>query len=399
MLGQIPNSNAQHISEALAAAGIEVYRHEVVGDNLSRIVDTLSGATARADVIITTGGLGPTSDDITRAAVAEAFGRALKRDERLVAMIEGVFRKMGRDMPASNLRQADLPDGAVAIDAEGTAPGFHIEHEGTVLFALPGVPWEMKAMLAKSVLPELRRRAGEGVILSREILVMGLGESATQEKVGDIVERSTNPTIGYLAGHGQVRLRLTAKADSENAALGLIRPLESELRDRLGDDAVEGHASSMPEAFGEFLRARGLTVAVAESLTGGAMAAELSLRGGSSDFFLGGLVVYATESKRDVAEIDDAILQGPGAVSEEAATALAESAAKHFGADLGLSATGVAGPAEQEGKPVGTVYVGATFDGGTEVRRVRGYGDRANIRGIAISAALDLGRRVVLARG
>jgi len=399
LLGQIANTNAQHISQALASIGIDVHRHVAVGDNHERMCAAFEDAIARSDAVIVTGGLGPTPDDITREAVAAVAGVSLERDEGLVQKVRAVFERLGREMPEENLKQADLPQGATAIDPEGTAPGFFLEHRDTVLFALPGVPWEMEAMLGKVVLPELRKRAGEATIVSREVLVMGLGESATHQKIADIVEAQTNPTIAFLAGKGQVRVRITAKAASESEALGSIRPVEDALRERLGDAAVEGNESTIAAALGEIMRARGITVAVAESLTGGLMGAELSGCGGSSDFFLGGLITYATGSKRDVAGVDEAILRGPGAVSEEAAAALAEGAAKTFGADLGLSATGVAGPSEQEGKPVGTVFVGATFGGRTEVRQIRGYGDRANIRGMSASAAFDLGRRLIIAEG
>jgi nicotinamide-nucleotide amidase len=395
LLGQIADTNAQHVSQMLASIGVDVHLHTAVGDNLARMTTVLKDAMGRSDVVIVTGGLGPTPDDITREGVAAACGVELVRDERLAAVVTGIFERLGRRMPEDNLRQADLPQGAVAIEPEGTAPGLHIEHHGTLLFALPGVPWEMKAMLAKTVLPKLRERAGDAVILSRQVLVIGLGESHTHDKISDLVDAQTNPTIAYLAGSGQVRVRITAKAASENEALGLIRPIEDQVRARLGDAAVPGNKDGIAAALGAMLRERGLTVAIAESLTGGLMGAELSQAGGSSDYFLGGLITYVTGAKSRVADIDEAILGGPGAVSEEAAAALAEGAAQRFGANLGLSATGVAGPTEQEGKPVGTVYVGAWFEGCTEVRRIQGYGDRANIRATSVSAALDLGRRVI----
>jgi nicotinamide-nucleotide amidase len=378
---------------------VDVYFHVAVGDNLERAAETLSQALERSDAVIVTGGLGPTPDDLTREAAARATGRTLVRDARLEDVIHGIFASLNREMPEDNLRQADLPSGAVPIPPEGTAPGFYLEHDGHILFALPGVPWEMEAMLGKTVLPMLRARSGDAVILSREILVVGLGESHTHQKIKDIVDAQTNPTIAYLAGSGRVRVRVTAKAPSEAAALGLIAPVEEAIRARLGDAALPGNESSVAAALGELLRARGAKVAAAESLTGGLIGVELTAAGGSSDFFAGAIVSYTTESKRDVVGVDEAILLGPGAVSEEAARALAESVARKFGAELGISATGVAGPAEQEGKPVGTVWVGATFGGRTEARHVRAYGDRDNIRAIAATAAMDLGRRMVTSAG
>lgn len=395
LLGQIANTNAQHISDSLAGIGVDVYFHVVVGDNPARIEDVLRTALGRSDVIVITGGLGPTPDDITREAVASVTGRELRREPELATKIEGIFRKLGRDMPADNLRQADLPDGAQSIDPEGTAPGFWLEHEGALLFAVPGVPWEMKAMLTKTILPLLRERHGSAVTLSKEVLIAGLGESRTHELISDLVERQTNPTIAYRAGAGLVRVRITAKAPDEKAALALIRPIEEKVRERVGRHAMPPDAVSPGEAIGHLLRDLGATVGVAESLTGGQIGSELTVTSGSGDYFLGSIVCYSNEAKRDLVGVDEAILMGPGAVSEEAAVALARGAAHRFGADLGLAATGVAGPSEQEGKPVGTIFVGATFGGRTEVRHVQGYGDRDHIRALAVNSVLDLGRRLL----
>lgn len=395
MLGQIANTNAQRISTALATVGVDVHFHSVVGDNLERAAATIAQALGRSDAVVVTGGLGPTPDDLTREAVAAALGRPLMRSPALVQEIEAIFSRLGRVMPEENLKQADLPEGATAIDPEGTAPGFYIEHDSSVLFALPGVPWEMEAMLAKTVLPRLRERGGDAAIVSREILVLGLGESATHQKIADLVEAQTNPTIAYLAGGGQVRVRVTAKAADDAHALAMINPVAAEIRARLGDAAVEGFHTSLGAALGDMLRARQATVAAAESLTGGLIGAELSSSAGASDFFVGSLVCYATEGKRDIAGVDEALLLGPGPVSEEVAAALARAAAGKFKASLGLSATGVAGPAEHGGVPVGTIFVGAAFGGRTEVRKVMGYGNRDNIRAIAVTAALDLGRRLM----
>lgn len=406
LLGQIANTNAQHISDELAAAGVNVFFHTTVGDNLQRMTDVIETALGRSDVVVVTGGLGPTPDDITREGVAAATGRALVRHEGLVETIRGIFERLGarhggpvRAMPESNLRQADLPEGATAIDPVGTAPGFVLEHEGTLLFALPGVPWEMKAMLGGAVLPRLRSASGDGAIVSAEILVIGLGESHVDERISDLVGAQSNPTIAYLAGGGRVKVRLTAKAAAESDARSLIAPVEEEVRARLGDHAVGAGATSVADALGALLRGRGATVAVAESLTGGLIAAELTNAEGATDFFKGGLVVYTYDAKERVAGIDPRTIERAGAVSEETAAGLARAAAAKFGADLGLSATGVAGPGEQEGKPPGTVFVGAAFQGRTEVRRPRAYGDRSNVRAVTVTWALDLGRRLLLADG
>ena len=398
LLGQIANTNAQHISQALSTIGVDVYFHAAVGDNLERVSGTVRRALDRSDVVIITGGLGPTPDDLTSDAVAHALGVPLERDEEMARTIRSIFERMGRDMPESNLKQADLPAGAVAIPPEGTAPGYHVEERGKLVIALPGVPWEMKEMLAKTVIPLLKERAGEQATISRQVLVIGLGESATHQRIADIVDRQTNPTIAYLAGGGQVRVRLTAKASSESEAVALIGPVEDEIRSRLGDDAVAGHPATLGEALGELLLKKDCSVAAAESLTGGLIGSQLTHGPGSSGYFMGSLVTYSTEAKRLVAGLDEAIIDGPGVVSEEAAVALARAASERFGAELGISATGVAGPTEQEGKPVGTIYVAAVLQGRDEVRHVRGYGDRDNVRSIAATAALDLARRMLLHR-
>lgn len=395
LLGQIANTNAQKISSALASIGVDVMWHTAVGDNLDRIEAVLRTSLARADAVIVTGGLGPTPDDITSEAVARALDRPLCRDERLGHKIRSIFRELGRPMPEANLKQADLPMGVYPIEPEGTAPGFYVEEGSSVLFALPGVPWEMEAMLAKTVMPVLRERAGDGVTRSRQILVVGLGESHTHEKIKDLVAAQTNPTIAFLASGGQVRVRVTAKAASDREASALIEPVERAVRERLGESAVEGEGEPLAEILGAMLRERGRTVAAAESLTGGLLGAELSRAPRAGDYFLGSLVCYSGHAKRDVAGVDESILRGPGPVSGEAARALAEAAARTFGADLGLSATGVAGPSNHDGKPVGTIFVAACLGGRSEVRRVRGYGDRGNVRAIAVTAALDLGRRLL----
>ena len=395
LLGQIANTNAQHISRALAAVGINVYFHTVVGDNLDRITETIERALTRADCVIVTGGLGPTPDDITREGVAAATGLELRRDEALAELVRGIFQRLGRPMPQENLRQADLPDGATPIPPEGTAPGFFVEHSGALLFALPGVPWEMRAMLDKVVVPLLEERTGGGVIVSRQILVIGLGESHTHALIKDLVEQQTNPTIAFLAGGGQVRVRITARAQTEDDAQTLIDPVESAVREKLGEAAVPGGHGSIVQALTHILRARKLKLGAAESLTGGLVGVEMTKAAGASEVFLGSLVCYDSDIKNRVANVDQTILDGPGPVSEEAAGALARGARDVLGADVGISTTGVAGPEPHDGQPVGTVFVGAVWGELSEVRKIRAYGDRDNIRAMAVIAAVDLARRLL----
>ena len=395
LLGQIANTNAQKISSELAAIGVDVLWHSVVGDNLERIVSVLRQARGRADAIVVTGGLGPTPDDITSEAVSRLLDRRLRRDERLAQVIRQKFAKMKRAMPEANLKQADLPDGAVPIESEGTAPGYYIDAGNTVIFVLPGVPWEMEAMLEKTVVPVLAARSGAATTRSREVVVIGLGESSTHEAIKDLVEAQTNPTIAYRAGAGRVRVRVTAKAEDRAAAEVLIAPVEAEIRSRLGDHALSPEATSLLEAVSITLRRRGETVAVAESLTGGRIAAELSEQAGSSDFFSGSLVCYTTASKAAVALVPEELLERFGPVSEEVAGALAAGAAARFDAALGIGATGVAGPGPHDGLPAGTICVGATYRSAVITRRLSGYGRRDNVMAMAVTAALDLGRRAL----
>ena len=396
LLGQIANTNAQHISTELATIGVDVLWHTAVGDNLGRIADAITTASNRSDAVIVTGGLGPTSDDITAEGIAAATGRSLVRDERLASVIRGFFAARGRDMPEANLKQADLPEGAVPIEPEGTAPGFFLDHDDAIIFSLPGVPWEMEAMLTKTVLPRLRERSGDAVVVSRHVLTVGLGESALAHAIGDIVDAQTNPTIAFLAGGGTARVRLTAKAADERGAEALIQPVEAAIRQRLGGKALEPGEDTVVGVFSSLARGRGLKVAAAESLTGGLLGSSLTEAEGASDFFIGSLVCYSNEAKREVAGVDPAILEEHGAVSAECAAAMAQGAAERFGADVGVSTTGVAGPAEQEGKPPGTIFVGACLGGRTGARRAHGYGNRANVRVIALNSALDLARRMIL---
>ena len=395
LLGQIANTNAQKISSELAAIGVDVLWHSVVGDNLERIVSVLELARERADAIVLTGGLGPTPDDITSEAVSRLLGRPLRRDGRLAQVIRGKFAAMKRAMPEANLKQADLPDGAVPIEAEGTAPGYYIDDGSAVIFVLPGVPWEMEAMLEKTVVPLLALKSGAATTVSREVVIIGLGESSTHEAIKDLVEAQTNPTIAYRAGAGRVRVRVTAKAEDRAAAEVLLAPLEAEIRSRLGDHALGPEVNSLLEAVSITLRRRGETVAVAESLTGGRIAAELSEQAGSSDFFSGSLVCYTTASKAAVALVPEELLERFGPVSEEVAGALAAGAAARFDAALGIGATGVAGPGPHDGQPAGTICVGATYRSAVITRRLSGYGRRDNVMAMAVTAALDLGRRAL----
>jgi nicotinamide-nucleotide amidase len=394
LLGQIANTNAREISERLAETGVDVLHHQVVGDNVGRIADALRLALSRADVVVATGGLGPTGDDITRQAVAEATGRDLTRRPEIEDFLREKFRRMERDMPESNLVQADVPEGArYILPDRGTAPGLVLDMDGKRLYAIPGVPAEMREMLEGSILPELRELAGARTLVSRQVRAVGLPEARVGELLDDLFHSSENPTVAFLASAGEVRIRLTAAAPSRAQGLELIRPVEEEVRSRLGDAVFGADEDSLEGTVADLLAERELLLACAESLTGGSLGARITAIPKASSYFLGSAVCYSKDAKRDVLGVPDEILDGPGTVSEECAIAMALGARRAYGADVGLSTTGVAGPDSLEGKPPGTLFVGLVADGAEEARGIRAPGDRDQVRRWAEQAALDLLRR------
>ena len=397
LLGQIANTNAQEMSQRLAESGVDVLHHQVVGDNVGRIADAMRLALSRADAVIVTGGLGPTGDDITRQGIAEALGVRLERHTEIEDFLREKFRRLGREMPVSNLIQADVPEGARYILPErGTAPGLIAEHEGRRLYAVPGVPAEMREMFEGVILPELEQIVGPQGIVSRVLKVVGVAEARVGELLDDLFQSSENPTVAYLASAGEVRVRLTAKAASPDEARVLIEPVEKEIRERLGDRIFGTDDDELEEVVGEHLRRREWTVACAESLTGGSLAARLVHVPDSSDYFAGGVVAYSPEVKREVLGVSKETLEGPGMVSEECAREMARGARKVFGADVGVSTTGVAGPSPLEGHPPGEVWVAVATGEGEEARRFTAPGDRDHVRRWAEQGALDLLRRMLL---
>ena len=394
LLGQIPNSNAQWISERLAGIGVDVLHHQAVGDNEARIAEAFLLALSRADVVIATGGLGPTQDDVTREGLSAALGLRLVPDPSIADWLGDRFAALGRRMPESNLRQAMVPEGARTIMPQrGTAPGLMIEADGKRVYALPGVPAEMKEMMEGAVLPELATLAGPAALVSRVLKVTGMAEASVAEALDDLFRGSENPTIAYLASSGEVKVRVTAKAPTRAEAEVLIEPVAAEVSRRLGDRVFTRDDEALELVVGRLLKARQVTVATAESMTGGSLAARLTAHPGSSAFFVGSAVVYTEAAKRDVLGVSRATLDGPGVVSEECAREMARGARRLFGANLGVSLTGVAGPEEHGDKPPGTVWVGLAAEGAEEARTFRAPGDRAQVRRWAEQAALDLLRR------
>jgi nicotinamide-nucleotide amidase len=400
LLGQIVDTNSSWIGERLAAAGIDSHFQVKVGDNLDRIVQALRIALSRSEAVIVCGGLGPTQDDITREAIAAVMNVGLERDDAIVERIAAMFQARGREMADNNRRQADVPVGASVIpQTRGTAPGLICPVGHKVVYAVPGVPHEMEDMLERAVLPDLQARAGTvATIVSRVVRTWGLAESTLAEKLAPRLEAldasGGNPTIAFLAsGMEGIKVRLTAKADTRDEALRLIEAEEAEVRSLLGTVVFGVDDDTMESVVGALAEAEGLSLAVAESMTGGLVASRLVEAPGASKWFRGGVVSYQSQVKYDVLDVPE----GP-VVSEQAAAAMAEGVAKLLDADIGLSVTGVAGPATQEGKPVGTVYLGVTVDGNTEVVHVQLPGDRLRIRQFATISLLDLLRRRLLDR-
>lgn len=390
LLGDIVNSNAAELGELLAGVGVRVVHSAAVGDDVGRLAAALRRALDDADVVVVTGGLGPTSDDLTRDALALVAGVPLERRPELEQVLRERFSSYGADMPAAVLRQADVPQGGEALDnPAGTAPGLRLTVDGRLLVALPGPPHEMRAVARRHLLPHLAERTGT-VLTTRTLRCAGAGESALAEVVEATVALPDGVDLAYLAGGGVVRVRLTTAGDP-----AVLEPLVRCLAEALGDAVFGLDDETLPAAAGRLLRERGQTVATAESLTGGLLGAALSELPGSSATYRGGLVVYATDAKASVAGVPVEVLAEHGAVSTQAAQALAEAARNRLGATWGLATTGVAGPDEQEGKAVGTVHVAAAGPAGTTVRTLRLPGDRDRVRLLTVTCALDLLRRCV----
>ena len=395
LLGDIVNGNAAWLGERLAAAGAPVVHSAMVGDDVDRIVRAVRRALEDADVVLLSGGLGPTSDDVTRDAVAAVAGVPLERWPDLEQSLRDRFAAYRFSMPEAVLQQADVPRGARPLDNPvGSAPGLRIEVGEQLLFALPGPPHELAAVATGGVLAEIATRSGT-VALTRTLHCAGRGESEVAELVERTITVPDGVDLAYLAGGAVVRVRLTTVAPTQADADAVLAPLVAALVDALGDTVFGRDDDTLPGVVLRRLRAAGATVAVAESLTGGLVGAALSELPGSSAAFRGGLQVYATDLKASLAGVPDAVLTEHGAVSRSTAEALATGVRERLGATYGVGVTGVAGPDEQEGKPPGTVHVAVAGPDGVAASSVRLPGDRARVRLLAVTGALDLLRRAL----
>ena len=398
LLGQIVDTNSSWMGERLAIIGVEHHRQTKVGDNLDRIVDAITEALARAEAVIVCGGLGPTQDDITREAIARVMGVELVRDEKVAEVIRELFASRGRRMPDNNLRQADVPVGASIIEQRmGTAPGLICPVGDGVVYAVPGVPYEMHEMMERAVLPDLAARAGvRQVIASRVLRTWGESESRVAELLDPrlrVLDETGAATIAFLAsGIEGIKVRITARGDDEDHVKALLDAEEAEVRAALGDVVFSADDLPMEAEVGRLLEERGWTLAIAESLTGGLASSRVVNVPGSSEWFKGGVVSYDSQVKFDVLDVPE----GP-VISEQAAKAMADGVRRLLKTDVGIATTGVAGPAEQEGQPPGTVWLGVAVGDDVDARLVRLPGDRDRVRQLSVISAMDMLRRKLLA--
>ena len=397
LLGQIVDTNSAWLGEQMAMAGIDSCVQVKVGDNLPRMVKAIRQALADADALVICGGLGPTHDDITREAIAEVMGTTLEFDDEVGMVIAEMFASRNRRMPEINMRQAMVPKGASVIpQRRGTAPGLVCPVGDKVIYAVPGVPFELYEMFERAILPDLLARSGsQSVIASRTLRTWGESESGLNERLHDLIgelDRVGNPTLAFLAsGWEGIKVRLTAKADSTAAVQELLDIWDRRVREAVGDVVFGVDADTMESVVLDLLRSRGLTLGLAESVTGGLVAGRLTNVAGSSDVLRGSIVSYASEVKFDVL----GVTPGP-VVSESVSVEMATGARRVLGADVGLALTGVAGPADQDGVKPGTLCVGLALpDGSTQSRTLQLPGVRDQMRQLSVISALDFLRRAV----
>jgi nicotinamide-nucleotide amidase len=396
LLGEIVDTDSQYIAARLPALGIDLFWVTQVGDNLPRVREALERAWQRSDLIFTTGGLGPTEDDLTREAIAAMLGEEMRVEPSLEAHLREFFARRGRPMPERNVKQATLIPSARAIpNAYGTAPGWWVEREGRVIIAMPGPPGEMRRMWEAEVEPELRRRSQGIVLVSRTLKTSDVTEGLVDELLGDL-KHAANPTVSVYSRADGIQVRIAAKAADRHAADALIAPVEAEARRALGDAVWGADSDTLESVVGDMLRERGLSLATMESCTGGLLASTITDVPGSSDYFKGGLVSYATETKLAWG-VSREVVETYGVISVECAREMARVARERLSADLGVGVTGVAGPDEEEGKPVGTVHI--ALDDSSGDARVVSYQfaqSREMVKRRAVTTALSLLRRVLL---
>ncbi len=397
LMGQIVNTNAQYISSKLPEAGVGVYYHSVVGDNPDRLEDSLKLALERCDIVITTGGLGPTQDDLTKETISRVCGKKLVIHEESLNKIKNYFSRLGRQMTPNNEKQAYMPEGCIVLkNNNGTAPGCIIEMGEKAVIMLPGPPVEMKPMFLDYVMPYFKNKGAyslESVILR----VFGIGESAMETKIMDLIDGQTNPTIATYAKEGEVTIRVTASVPMGQSAEQLLMPVVNEIKRRTGENLYSDKDETLDSVAAGLLLENNITIATAESCTGGLISEMLTDVPGISKVFMGGAVTYSNEAKMEYLGVKEQTLKAYGAVSRETAAEMAEGIRKRLKTDIGISVTGIAGPGGgTDEKPVGLVYVGLSGDGGTITKELRLSGNRKKIRTITALNVFDLIRRHVL---
>lgn len=392
LLGHITDTNATYLAQSLAALGIDLYFVSQVGDNQGRIVETLRRAWERSDLIIMTGGLGPTEDDLTRESISALLGETMQVDPQLEANLRARFAHLGNKMPERNLKQATLIPSARSLpNPIGSAPGWWVEKDGRIIVAMPGVPREMYRMWEEEAVPRLLPYTG-GLIFTRLLRVYGLGESAVEEALGDLIH-DQNPTLATYAKSDAVDVRITAKAETTERAVQMVAEMEERARQVLGDHVFGIEGDTLASVIGKRLQERGQTLSVMESLTGGLLASTITDFQSSSKHFIGGIVTYSTDLKAQMG-VPHALMDKYGVISEETARAMAHAVRERLGTDYGIGVTGVAGPDKQEDKPVGTVYIAVEGPKGVVVGMGPGWrGGRADNKRHAVLTALNLLRR------
>lgn len=392
LLGQIVNSNATFIGAALAEHGFDAHYQQVVGDNLARVATSIRTAIARADGVIITGGIGPTRDDLTREALCEATGRQMVFDDDYAEHLRTWWRQRGREMPESNLRQAEHPEGAELLsNPKGTAPGLALEHEGTLIFCIPGVPQEMEHLLMSDVLPRIAKRSVEpSAVVSRMLRTWGQSESMIGELLDDLYQGSTNPSVAFLASGGEIKIRITAKAETRAAAIALIDPLATEIENRLTPWYFAADDDTVLRVIMRLLREKQWTIGTAESMTGGLVAAALTSEPGSSESVRGGLVAYDAQLKGQLLGVSDI----SEVVNIETAIEMANGGRKLLEADVVVAVTGSAGPEPME-KPPGTVFIAVATPEDVRARELRMPGDRERVLAYGTTSALHLTRLAI----
>jgi competence/damage-inducible protein CinA-like protein len=356
LLGQIVDTNANFLAQQLPALGLDLYYVSSVGDNLQRLSNAFRQALERSDVVISTGGVGPTEDDLTREAIAEVLGEKMQVQPELEQQLRAFFVRRGRTMPERNIKQATtIPSSTYLPNPIGTAPGWWVERNGRVIISMPGVPHEMRKMWDEQAQPRLAKLLSGGVILSRTLKLVGIGESHAEEALGDLTH-SVNPTLATYAKSDGIHLRVTSKAVTRAEAMARLDAFEPHVRERVGEWVYGTDSDSFPSVVGEMLRARGLRLAVAESATGGQLASLVTEAPGASDYFVAGYVAYSRAAK-EMLGVSPRVLDEHGTVAQVTTQALARAARERSGADVAVATTGVAGPNESEGKPVGLLHI------------------------------------------